>query len=107
MAGTRDEPGFTLRGVFRGRQVELRWQAGELVEAPDDLRREVAEMIATRRWVEHGHLPIPWYEEGEASMQDRWLAQATLLAVLDPDSIELDDPILRAESDSWPDDAVF
>jgi hypothetical protein len=100
------EPGFTLRGTFRGRPVEIRWGEGQLLEAPDELRAEVAEVVATRRWVERG-LAHPWREEGEATMKNRWLAQAVLLALLEPDSIELDDPVLDAEARSWPDDAVF
>lgn len=63
-------------------------------------------MIATRRWVKR-ELAVPWRYEGEATMQDRWLAQAVLLALLEPDSVELDDPVIDAETASWPDDAVF
>jgi hypothetical protein len=35
-------------------------------------------------------------------MEDRWLAQATLLAVLDPESVNLEDAVLDAEVASWP-----
>jgi hypothetical protein len=35
------------------------------------------------------------------------LAEAVLLALLEPDSIELDDPVLDAEARSWSDDAAF
>jgi hypothetical protein len=93
------DPGFILRGRFHGREVEVRWRAGELVEAPDDLRTEVGQIIATRRWVEWD-VAYPWREAGEATMTDRWLAQATLLAVLEPESIELEDPVLEAETES-------
>jgi hypothetical protein len=102
----RTEPGFTLRSNFHGRPVEIRWAEGQLLEAPDELRAEVAELVATRRWVERD-LAHPWREEGGATMVNRWLAQAVLLALLEPDSIELDDPVLEAEAQSWPDDSTF
>jgi hypothetical protein len=35
----RADPGFTIRGRFRGREVDVRWENGHL---PQDLRDEVA-----------------------------------------------------------------
>lgn len=86
-------PEFKLRGRFHGRHVELRWKNGELIGAPDDLRAEVVDTVATRRWLQ-SHLPPA--EREEASLLDRSFAQAVLLALLDPDSVELEDPLLDA-----------
>lgn len=52
------EPGFSIRGSYRGRKVELRWDDGELVEAPDDLREDVVDTVATRRWLQGDLSPV-------------------------------------------------
>ena len=92
------QPGFTLRGRFRGRSVELRWEDGELKQAPKDLRAQVVDTVATRRWLQ-SELSRDLRDPEEASMQDRWFARAVLLALLEPESIELDDPLLEARAD--------
>lgn len=94
---------FTIRGEFAGHEAVAYWREGELVDAPDDLREAVAETIATRRLI-HREIAMPWVIHEEASpdsMTERWMAQSILLALFEPGTADLDDPVLRAEQAEW------
>ena len=90
---------FVAVGTYVGFPVRVEWQDGAIVSAdPDELLVEVKAMI--RAEVE---VTLPPYAPGRATLDDPWLAMATLDEVLD------DFEVIEAErlpDDSLPPGAV-
>lgn len=98
----RREGRFVVRGSYLGDPVEILWQDGRIANAPpyveDLIHLAVEERVPVYREIAH-----PWTYSGEATLDDRFLAQATILHVLDDEGAEVSDPIIERERRKWPD----